>query len=53
MTRELDLEKFIKRMRIQIMLAIGLLSARQRLYVERTSRLIVHESSFTSENDDF
>ena len=51
MTRELDLEKFIKRMRIQITLAIGLLSSRQKLYVERTSRLLVHESSFSSADE--
>ena len=48
LTRELDLEKFIKRMRIQITLAIGLLTARQKLYVERTSRLLIHESSLVS-----
>ena len=53
MTRELDLEKFIKRMRIQIALAVGLLSARQKIYVERTSRLLVHESSFESADDNY
>ena len=53
MTRELDLEKFIKRMRIQITLAVGLLSARQKIYVERTSRLLVHESSFESADDNY
>ena len=46
MDRELDLEKFIKRMRMQLTLAIGLLTAHQKIYVERTSRLLIHESSF-------
>ena len=46
MDRELDLEKFIKRMRMQLTLALGLLTARQKIYVERTSRLLIHESSF-------
>ena len=50
-TRELDLEKFIKRMRMQLTLAMGLLTARQKIYIERTSRLLVHESSFSSEDD--
>ena len=51
MTRELDLEKFIKRMRMQLTLATGLLTARQKIYVERTSRLLVRESSFESADD--
>ena len=53
MMKELDLEKFIKRMRIQITLAMGLLSARQKQFVERSSRLLIHESSFSYENEEF
>ena len=53
MTRELDLEKFIKRMRIQLTLAVGLLTAEQKIFVERTSRLLVHESSFASTDKRF
>ena len=53
MTRELDLEKFIKRMRMQLTLAMGLLTAWQKIYVERTSRILVHESSFSSVDESF
>ena len=53
--KELDLVKFVKRMRLLISGTLGLLSPQQRLFVDEFSQINVHESSCLddfSESDD-
>ena len=53
--KELDLVKFVKRMRLLISGTLGLLTPQQRLFVDEFSQINVHESSHFddfSESDD-
>ena len=53
--KELDLVKFVKRIRLLISGTLGLLSPQQRLFVDEFSQINVHESSYFeefSESDD-
>ena len=44
--KELDLVKFVKRMRLLISGTMGLLTPQQRLFVDEFSQLLVYESSY-------
>ena len=46
--KELDLVRFFRNMRMQTAAMIGLLNTNQRIYLQKFSRLIVHESSSES-----
>ena len=43
--KELDLRNFINRIRLSTYSVLGLLTAKQRRFVDRSSQLVVHESS--------
>ena len=54
MDKELDLQKFIHRQRIQVNAMLGLLNSHQSLFVDKMSQIIIHESSdfVTTSSDD-
>ena len=48
-TKELDLVKFVQRMRTLISGTMGLLTPQQRLFVDEFSQILVYESSYFDE----
>ena len=49
MNKELDLQKFIYRQRVQTNALIGLLTGRQNVFVDKMSKLVIRESSDMAE----
>ena len=45
LSKELDLRKFVLRQRLQTAAIMGLLSGRQKSYIDRISQLVIRESS--------
>ena len=49
LNKELDLQKFIYRQRVQTYALMGLLSGRQNVFVDKISNLVIRESSDMAE----